>query len=57
MSITEEELRKFLTDKEKEDLDSAKKYFEESIEIARKAGVPEDKIIKSKEDLDNYFMN
>lgn len=30
--------------------------FEESIKIAREAGVPEDKILKSKEEIDKYFM-
>ena len=37
------------------DLEKAKAMFEESIRIARESGVPEDKIIKTKEEIDNYF--
>lgn len=31
--------------------------FEQSVIQARESGVPEDRIIKNKDDLDNYFMN
>lgn len=34
---------------------SAEKQFQDSIKTARAAGVPEDKILKTKDDIDNYF--
>lgn len=57
MTIDEKELRKFLTKEEKESLDLAKEEFEESIEVARESGVPEHLILKSIDDIEDYFMN
>ena len=42
--------------KRKQKLNKAKADFEKSIIRAREAGVPEDMILKSKEDIDNYFI-
>lgn len=57
MTIDKKELYKFLTEEEKESLDLAKKQLEESVEIARESGVPEHLILKSIDDIDDYFMN
>lgn len=35
---------------------SGKELFQKSIEDARQAGVPEEKILKSKEEIDSFFM-
>ena len=38
-----------------EDIDFDDNSFEDSIKQARDIGVPEDKILKNKEDIDKYF--
>ena len=35
----------------------AEQEFEQSIEAARAAGIPEDKILKSIDDIDRYFLD
>ena len=66
MRVSDEEIKKNLGNKDKklvmDDLGSrfepagAKDQFNKSIDTARKAGVPEDKILKNKKDIDNYFQ-
>ena len=34
---------------------SMKERFEASVQLARERGVPEDRILKTKEDIDRYF--
>lgn len=46
-----------ITKEQREEIKIAKKRFKGSAIQAREAGVPEDKILKTKEDIDNYFMN
>ena len=37
--------------------DAYKEAFEKSVQLAEKRGVPEDKILRSKSDIDEYFMS
>lgn len=65
-SVSDEEFKKNIGNKNTklvmDDLGSrfepvgAKDQFNKSIDTARKAGVPEDKILKDKKDIDNYFQ-
>ena len=48
-----EEFKRIL---EKSNSKDPKEAFEGSIEMARYCGVPEDKILKSKEEIDRYFL-
>lgn len=48
------DLVKFIEDFEKSDM--YKQAFEKTVELAQRRGVPEDIILKSKNDIDNYFM-
>lgn len=50
---TMEEFKRIL---EKSNSKDPKEAFEGSIEMARYCGVPEDKILKSKEEIDRYFL-
>lgn len=36
--------------------DDPNEAFEGSVELARQSGVPEDKILKSKEEVDKFFL-
>jgi hypothetical protein len=51
----EAEYRKDYEDRMKKGREEAQKKFNDSIEAARAAGVPENKILKTKNDIDNYF--
>lgn len=51
----EAEYRKDYEDRMKKGREAAQKQFNDSIEAARAAGVPNSKILKTKNDIDNYF--
>jgi len=51
----EAEYRKDYEDRMKKGREEAQKKFNDSIEAARASGVPENKILKTKNDIDNYF--
>lgn len=50
-----DDIDKMLNDMDDPDISESIKDFKSSVSNARKAGVPEDKILKNKKDIDNYF--